>query len=90
LSLGVASAADIAGDVDILINATPVGMLDDARLPLALDLLPPGLVVMDAIVKPERTPLLALAEQCGCTTIRGREMMRGQIARMVDFFLAAP
>ena len=90
LSLGVASAADIAGNVDILINATPVGMLDDVRLPVALDMLPPGLVVMDAIVKPERTPLLALAEQCGCTTIRGREMMRGQIARMVDFFLAAP
>ncbi len=46
------------------------------------------LVVFDAIVKPERTPLLALAEQCGCTTVPGREMMRGQIARMVDFFYA--
>jgi len=29
------------------------------------------------------------AERDGCTTVRGREMMRGQIARMVDFFLAA-
>jgi shikimate dehydrogenase len=89
LSVGLANAADIASAVDILINATPVGMLEDSRLPVPLDLLPSGLVVMDAIVKPERTPLLALAEQCGCTTIRGREMMRGQIARMVDFFLAA-
>ena len=50
--------------------------------------LPRELVVFDAIVKPERTPLLALAETCGCTTVYGREMMRGQISRMVDFFLA--
>ena len=45
-------------------------------------------IVFDAIVKPERTPLIALAEQFGCTTVYGREMMRGQIARMVDFFSA--
>ncbi len=75
--------------VDILINASPVGMLGDARLPLPVETLPPELVVLDAIVKPERTPLLALAERCGCVTVFGREMMRGQIARMVDYFLAA-
>ena len=44
--------------------------------------------MFDAIVKPERTPLITLAEQFGCTTVYGREMMRGQIARMVDFFYA--
>jgi hypothetical protein len=27
-----------------------------------------------------------LAEACGCTVVRGREMMRGQIAKMVDYF----
>jgi shikimate dehydrogenase len=75
-------------EIDILLNASPVGMLGDARLPIGVDKLPRELVVFDAIVKPERTPLLALAEACGCTTVRGREMMRGQISRMVDFFLA--
>jgi shikimate dehydrogenase len=74
-------------DVDILINATPVGMLADARLPLAVGKLPSRLAVMDAIVKPERTPLIDLAERCGCTVVYGREMMRGQIARMCDFLL---
>jgi len=74
--------------IDILLNASPVGMLSDARLPMAVATLPRQLVVFDAIVKPERTPLLALAEECGCTTVRGREMMRGQISRIVDFFLA--
>jgi shikimate dehydrogenase len=42
--------------------------------------------VFDAIVKPEQTPLLQLADACGCMVVRGREMMRGQIARMVDYF----
>jgi shikimate dehydrogenase len=81
-------AAPRVDDVSILLNASPVGMLDDARLPFPIDRLPRELVVFDAIVKPERTPLLQLAEASGCTTIRGREMMRGQIARMVEFFTA--
>jgi shikimate dehydrogenase len=79
-------AASRIGDVEVLVNASPVGMLDDARLPLAIDRLPPSLIVFDAIVKPERTPLIQLAESSGCTSVYGREMMRGQISRMVDYF----
>ena len=75
-------------EIDILLNATPAGMLDDGRLPIAIEALPGAMTVFDAVVKPETTPLLALAERCGCTTVRGREMMRGQISRIVDFFLA--
>lgn len=77
------------GDVDILMNASPVGMLDDARRPIEAQSLPAQMVVFDAIVKPEITPLLALAQRCGCPVVQGREMMLGQIARMVDFFLEA-
>ena len=73
--------------MDILINASPVGMLEDARLPLEVQALPSDLVVFDAIVMPEQTPLLALAEHCGCTVVRGREMMLGQIPKLVDGFL---
>jgi shikimate dehydrogenase len=82
----VVVAAPSVQDVDVLMNASPVGMLSDARLPLAVSDLPASMVVFDAIVKPEQTPLLQLAEACGCTVVRGREMMRGQIARMVDYF----
>ena len=74
-------------DADVLINATPVGMLADARLPLDVTALPPHLVVFDAIVMPEQTPLLDLAERCGCTVVRGREMMLGQIPQLVDRLL---
>jgi shikimate dehydrogenase len=82
----VAVGAPKLTGIDALLNASPVGMLDDARLPLEVERLPRELVVFDAIVTPERTPLLALAEACGCTTIRGLEMMRGQIDTMLDFF----
>jgi shikimate dehydrogenase len=84
----VVVGAPVVDGMDVLLNATPVGMLDDARLPFEVPRLPASLVVFDAIVMPERTPLLAHAEACGCRTVRGREMMRGQIARIVDFFEA--
>lgn len=71
---------------DILINASPIGMLGDARLPLPVEKLAAGLVVFDAVVKPEVTPLLKLAREGGCVAFGGREMMLGQISKMVDFF----
>ncbi|WP_316979495.1 shikimate dehydrogenase family protein [Shumkonia mesophila] len=80
--IGVTVGEPLVEGRDILLNATPVGMLDDARLPLRLDALPSRLVVFDAIVKPERTPLLVLAERCGCQMIYGTEMMRGQISQI--------
>lgn len=73
---------------DVLVNATPVGLLGDPRRPIDAASLPRSLVVLDAIVKPEITPLLAFAQAQGCRTVRGREMMRGQIARIVEFFEA--
>jgi shikimate dehydrogenase len=79
---------DVEG-IDVLLNASPVGMLDDRRLPIEAAGFNKNLIVFDAIVKPEQTPLLALAESCGCRVVRGREMMRGQISRIVDYFVDA-
>jgi len=89
--IDVETGEPLLADIDVLLNASPVGMLSEARTPIEVARLPRDLVVFDAVVSPERTPLLALAEGCGCTTIYGREMMRGQIDAMVDFFsYAAP
>ncbi len=76
--------------IDHLLNASPVGMLDDKRMPVEATTLPSAMTVFDAIVKPETTALLALAEASGCQVVRGREMMRGQISRMANFFGVAP
>ena len=72
--------------IDILLNASPVGMLSDPRMPVDISAISPEVIVFDAIVKPEPTRLLALAQERGCRTVFGREMMHGQISRMADFF----
>lgn len=77
-------------DVDVLLNATPTGMLGDPRLPIEATAFAKSLIVFDAIVKPETSPLLALAERCGCTVVRGREMMLGQIFRIAEYFGLPP
>jgi len=77
-----------ADGIDILLNASPVGMLSDSRLPLDVETFKKELIVFDAIVMPENTPLLTLAVNCGCQVVRGREMMLGQISKIVDYFFA--
>ena len=52
--------------IDILINATPIGMADSDPLPMKLGKLDPKFVAADVIVKPGPTPFLKQAEACGC------------------------
>jgi len=85
-AMHVSVGAPIVEGMDVLINATPVGMLEDTRMPIDVQQLPSSLSVFEIIVKPENTPLLKLALASGCQVIRGREMMQGQISRIVDFF----
>jgi len=82
------AAAPTIEAIDILVNVSPVGMLGDPRTPIAVQPIPRDVIVFDAIVKPEETPLIALARRSGCQTILGREMMRGQISKIVDYFEA--
>lgn len=86
-STEVVIGAPSVDGIDVLFNASPVGMLGDPRLPIDATHFDKDLIVFDAIVKPEQTPLLALAESCGCRVVRGREMMRGQISKIVDYFI---
>ncbi|WP_431153241.1 shikimate dehydrogenase family protein [Acidovorax facilis] len=76
-------------DIDLLINASPVGMLDPQAAPIADIRIPARVVVMDAVMDPERTRLISIAEDSGCVTVRGREMLDAQIASACDFLLAA-
>ena len=47
--------------IDILINATPIGMAESDPLPMKLGKLDPKFVVADVIVKPGPTPFLKQA-----------------------------
>lgn len=78
---------------EILINTTPIGMarFGDA-LPVPAALLQPGMVVMDIVYTPLKTPLLAAAAARGCRTIPGTAMFVLQGARQFELWTgrAAP
>jgi shikimate dehydrogenase len=67
----------VPGDVDVVINATTIGLYPDieARVPIDLDSLRPGLVVCDVIPNPPRTRLVRDAEARGCTALDGLGML---------------
>jgi len=82
IDLGVAAwNGDVAvpGDVDVLVNATSIGLGDAAvRVPVDERSLRPGLIVADVIPNPPKTRLLASAESAGCTVLDGLGMLVGQ------------
>ncbi len=81
-----ARAAPQPDAVDILVNATPVGMAPGDGLPVPLGPLDPRLLVIDVVMKPPLTPLLRHAEACGCRTVPGRVMLEGQVEELIRFF----
>jgi len=70
----------------ILVNATPVGMRPGDGTPIELDRLKSDTLVVDIIVKPDMTPLIARAKQIGCRTLDGRVMLEGQVEEVLAFF----
>ncbi|MGB9628722.1 MAG: shikimate dehydrogenase [Thermodesulfobacteriota bacterium] len=72
--MAISSFEDI--DVDILINATSVGMSpDDRESPFPKRFLKEGMTVMDIVYHPLNTKLLQEARQRGCKTIDGLQML---------------
>ncbi|HEX3998448.1 MAG TPA: shikimate dehydrogenase [Pirellulales bacterium] len=71
----------LPSEIEVLINATSIGMGDaQARVPVALDSLRPGLIVADVVVSPPNTRLLREAAQQGCQTLDGLGMLINQAA----------
>jgi shikimate dehydrogenase len=81
-------AAAMAG-ADGMVNATPVGMAKFPGLPLAADLLSPGLWVADIVYFPLETQLLATAKSRGCRTMSGAGMAVFQAAGAFRLFSGA-
>ena len=74
-------------DGDILVNATSVGMHPlDAESPIPKEILKEGMVVMDIVYRPLRTRLLREAEEQGCVTIDGLEMLAHQGAAQFEIW----
>ncbi|MEU0744482.1 ThiF family adenylyltransferase [Streptomyces sp. NPDC006134] len=73
-------------DVDIAVNATPLGLRADDPLPFPLEPLPPGCVVADIIMKPRETRLLREAAARGHRIHHGIHMLEGQLNSYRAFF----
>ena len=78
--------------LDVVVNATSLGMTGQPPLDIDFSNLPPGAVVYDAVYAPLVTPLLAEARRRGHPTIDGLSMLIGQgrLAFELFFGVSAP
>lgn len=76
---------DAAG-LDLVVNATPLGMRADDPLPFSVDQLSPSTWVGEVVLQPPVTPLLAAAKARGCRTQAGVDMLFEQIPAYLEFF----
>lgn len=82
---------DRLGCLDIVVNASPLGMR--GQPPLAFDWThaPPGAIAYDIVTDPIETAFLAAAREAGHARIDGLSMLIGQAARAFEkFFGIAP
>jgi len=64
------------GGIDLIVNTTPVGMYPNPDAsPIPEELIPEGIKILDAVYRPRKTRLLALAEQRGCKTLCGLDWL---------------
>ena len=82
----VAAAAAQRGEVDMVVNASPVGMRPGDGLPGDIGTLDAGTLVGDVVVSETPTPLIAQAQRDGCAWVSGRDMHSGQIEAIMGFF----
>jgi shikimate dehydrogenase len=70
----------VAGDADLIVNATSIGLFPDVEGRLDLDIasLKPAMVVADVIPNPPRTLLIREAQERGCRTLDGLGMLVNQ------------
>lgn len=72
--------------VDMVVNASTVGMRPDDGLPGDVGALARGTLVGDVVLKEAPTALIRAATQAGCTWVNGRDMHAGQAGAIVEFF----
>lgn len=91
-SIGSVSSARLATgrpsmrDIDIAINASPVGLNAGDTLPFPVDALPSHAVVADVIMEPRMTALLESARARGLKVHHGRNMMNHAMPIAASFF----
>lgn len=78
-------SSDPAGH-DLVVNATPMGMNEGDPLPMDVTRLSPDTFVGEVVMKAETTAFLAAAQQRGCRTQVGTDMLFEQIPAYLEYF----
>lgn len=82
---------DREGCLDLVINASPLGMRNQPELFFDWSHAPPGAIAYDIVTDPLDTPFLQRAREAGHDTIDGLHMLIGQAALAFEhFFGMAP
>jgi shikimate dehydrogenase len=79
-------------NIDVIVNATPLGLNRTDPPPLAAHLLAPHLLVYDTVYMPDRTPFVAAAVAAGARAANGLSMLlhQGALAFQIWFERDAP
>jgi len=84
---------NIVNSADILVNTTPVGMINHTstkkELPFGDNFwttLNSKTIIYDLIYNPQETPLLSLSRKKGCQTINGMKMLVAQGAKSLSYW----
>jgi shikimate dehydrogenase len=73
----VAVRAQLA-DIDLIVNATPVGLNPSDPAPIPARLLAPHHIVFDCLYRPSKTALLRAADEAGARGANGLSMLLHQ------------
>ena len=71
---------------DLVVNATPMGMNEGDPLPMDVSRLSPDTLVGEVVMRAETTAFLAAAQQRGCRTQVGADMLFEQIPAYLEYF----
>jgi len=72
-------------DVDMVVNASPVGMKAGDGLPGDIGALSVDTLVGDVVILATPTPLIEYATRAGCSWVNGRDMHAGQVDALIAF-----
>jgi shikimate dehydrogenase len=85
-ALEVETGSNDPAGVDLVVNATPLGMSDDDPMPVDVARIASTTFVGEVVMKRERTAFLRAAAERGCRFQVGLDMLFEQIPAYLEFF----
>jgi shikimate dehydrogenase len=85
-TMGVSTGSNDPTGMDVVVNATPLGMKEGDPLPMDVSRIAPTTFVGEVVMKSEITPFLEAARQRGCPYQVGTDMLFEMIPAYLEFF----